>query len=47
MFNRDGVIDKKEESQRNGLRNVNLTPDLAGTPAKQAADAAKAKPAPG
>jgi cytoskeletal protein CcmA (bactofilin family) len=45
MFNRDGVIDKKEESQRNGLRNVNLTPDLAGTPAKQAADAAKAKPA--
>jgi cytoskeletal protein CcmA (bactofilin family) len=47
MFNRDGVIDKKEESQRNGLRNVNLTPDLAGTPAKQAADAAKAKPLPG
>jgi cytoskeletal protein CcmA (bactofilin family) len=47
MFNRDGVIDKKEESQRNGLRNVNLTPDLAGTPAKQAVDAAKAKPLPG
>jgi hypothetical protein len=27
MFNRDGVIDKKDESQRSGLRNVNLTPD--------------------
>ena len=26
MFNRDGVIDKKDESQRSGLRNVNLTP---------------------
>jgi cytoskeletal protein CcmA (bactofilin family) len=46
MFNRDGVIDKKEESQRNGLRNVNLTPELAGTAAKPAADAAKAKAVP-
>ena len=43
MFNRDGVIDKKDESQRSGLRNVNLTPDLAGTPARQTADAAKPK----
>jgi cytoskeletal protein CcmA (bactofilin family) len=46
MFNRDGVIDKKEESQRNGLRNVNLTPDLAGTPAKPSADANKTKAVP-
>jgi cytoskeletal protein CcmA (bactofilin family) len=46
MFNRDGVIDKKDESQRSGLRNVNLTPDLAGTPARQTADAAKPKTTP-
>ncbi|MDB5921927.1 MAG: cell shape determination protein CcmA [Betaproteobacteria bacterium] len=46
MFNRDGVIDKKDESQRSGLRNVNLTPDLAGTPARQTADAAKPKTPP-
>jgi cytoskeletal protein CcmA (bactofilin family) len=46
MFNRDGVVDKKDETQRTGLRNVNLTPDLAGTPARQPADAAKPKTTP-
>jgi cytoskeletal protein CcmA (bactofilin family) len=45
MFNRDGVIDKKDES-RNALRNVNLTPDLAGTPARQTAETAKPKTTP-
>ena len=40
MFNRDGVIDKKDENQRSGLRNVNLTPDLGGTTARTGAAAA-------
>jgi cytoskeletal protein CcmA (bactofilin family) len=43
MFNRDGVVDKKDESQRNALRNVNLTPDLAGTPARPQSETPKAK----
>ena len=43
MFNRDGVIDKKDESQRSGVRNVNLTPDLTGTPVKQTSEAPKSK----
>jgi cytoskeletal protein CcmA (bactofilin family) len=34
MFNRDALIDKKDETQRNALRNVNVTPDLGGTPAR-------------
>ena len=41
MFNRDGVIDKKDESQRGGLRNVNVTPDLGGTPSRAQQDALK------
>jgi cytoskeletal protein CcmA (bactofilin family) len=45
MFNRDGVIDKKDENQRSGVRNVNLTPDIAGTPARAAAELAKPKAA--
>ena len=45
MFNRDALIDQKDEAQRTGVRNVNLTPDLTGTPAKQPADAPKPKAA--
>ena len=41
MFNRDGVVDKKDEAQRSGLRNVNLTPGLGGTPARAQTDASK------
>lgn len=41
MFNRDGVIDKKDESQRGGLRNVNLTPDLGGTASRAQQDVLK------